>query len=52
MDTAAVTEVAGNDLDVEGEARLYRALRHFWQPVMYATDLADRPVKELEGAAT
>jgi methylxanthine N1-demethylase len=45
MDVAASTEVAGNDLDVEGEARLYRSLRHFWQPVMYAADLGDRSAK-------
>lgn len=33
----------GNELDVEGEARLDRAFRHFWHPVMYACDLGDAP---------
>jgi len=28
-----------NELDASGEARLYRALRHFWHPVMYASTL-------------
>jgi vanillate O-demethylase monooxygenase subunit len=32
-----------NQLDVAGEQALYRAMRHFWHPVMYAADLADRP---------
>jgi vanillate O-demethylase monooxygenase subunit len=30
-----------NELDARGEARLYRALRHFWHPVMYASSLGD-----------
>jgi len=34
----------GNELDVAGEARLYRAMRHFWHPVAYASELTDRPV--------
>jgi vanillate O-demethylase monooxygenase subunit len=29
--------------DVEGEARVYQAMRHFWQPVMYASQLGDMP---------
>ena len=33
-----------NLLDRAGEARLYRALRRFWHPVMWAEDLVDRPV--------
>ena len=33
-----------NRLDQAGEARLYRALRRFWHPVMWADELADRPV--------
>jgi vanillate O-demethylase monooxygenase subunit len=33
----------GNDLDASGEARLFRAMRQFWQPVMYAAELTDRP---------
>jgi phenylpropionate dioxygenase-like ring-hydroxylating dioxygenase large terminal subunit len=34
---------AMNELDEAGEARLYRALRHFWHPVMLARDLTDEP---------
>ena len=30
-------------LDETGEAILYRAMRQYWQPAMYARDLADRP---------
>jgi vanillate O-demethylase monooxygenase subunit len=45
MDTSDVVDEVGNQLDVAGEARLYRALRHFWQPVMYAADLGERPEK-------
>jgi vanillate O-demethylase monooxygenase subunit len=33
------------DLDQAGEAALYRAVRRFWHPVMYAADLKDRPAK-------
>jgi phenylpropionate dioxygenase-like ring-hydroxylating dioxygenase large terminal subunit len=32
-----------NELDVAGEARLYRAMRRFWHPVMYASELAEAP---------
>ncbi len=32
-----------NELDVAGEARLYRAMRRFWHPVMYASELTDGP---------
>jgi phenylpropionate dioxygenase-like ring-hydroxylating dioxygenase large terminal subunit len=32
-----------NELDVAGEARLYRAMRWFWHPVMYASELTDSP---------
>jgi vanillate O-demethylase monooxygenase subunit len=32
-----------NELDVAGEARLYRAMRWFWHPVMYASELAGSP---------
>ena len=32
-----------NQLDQAGEERLYRAMRHFWHPVMYADDLGDQP---------
>jgi phenylpropionate dioxygenase-like ring-hydroxylating dioxygenase large terminal subunit len=34
-----------NELDAAGEARLYRALRHFWHPVAYASSVGDRPVR-------
>jgi len=33
-----------NELDVAGEARLYRAMRRFWHPVAYGSELADRPM--------
>ena len=33
-----------NVLDRAGEARLYGALRRFWHPVLWADELADRPV--------
>jgi len=33
-----------NMLDRAGEAALYVALRRFWHPVMWADELADRPV--------
>lgn len=36
-------ELARNELDRAGEARLYRALRRFWQPVMLAAELQDSP---------
>ena len=35
--------MSGNELDQAGEAALYRALRRFWHPVMWADDLVDRP---------
>ena len=38
------TETAArNELDVEGEAALYRAFRKFWHPVAYARTVVDRP---------
>jgi methylxanthine N1-demethylase len=36
--------MTANELDRDGEARLYRALRRFWHPVMWADELGDRPV--------
>ena len=33
-----------NVLDQAGEAALYRALRQFWHPVLWADELFDRPV--------
>lgn len=32
-----------NELNVEGEARLYRAMRNFWHPVLYAHELGREP---------
>ena len=32
-----------NELDKEGEARLYRAYRHFWHPVLFSHELGDEP---------
>ena len=32
-----------NELDVAGEGRLYRAMRGYWHPVMYAADLGAGP---------
>jgi vanillate O-demethylase monooxygenase subunit len=32
-----------NAFDVAGEARLYRSMRSFWHPVMYASELGDEP---------
>lgn len=34
-----------NELDVAGEARLYRAFRHFWHPVMYSHELGTDPAR-------
>jgi phenylpropionate dioxygenase-like ring-hydroxylating dioxygenase large terminal subunit len=34
-----------NELDVAGEAALYTALRRFWHPVAYSSELADAPVQ-------
>jgi phenylpropionate dioxygenase-like ring-hydroxylating dioxygenase large terminal subunit len=33
-----------NELDVAGEARVYRALRHFWHPVVFSHEVGDDPV--------
>ena len=32
-----------NPLDSAAEARLYESMRHFWHPVMFASQLQDRP---------
>jgi vanillate O-demethylase monooxygenase subunit len=32
-----------NELDASGEARLFRQMRRYWQPVMYAADLGEQP---------
>jgi vanillate O-demethylase monooxygenase subunit len=39
------TDIA-NELDVEGEERLYRAMRWCWHPVAYASEVGDeRPIR-------
>jgi vanillate O-demethylase monooxygenase subunit len=41
-----------NELDVVGEAAVYRSFRHFWHPVLHARDLESLPVRaELCGEA-
>ena len=40
-----VDAITANELDVAGEARLYRAMRHFWHPVAYASELTDHPMR-------
>jgi phenylpropionate dioxygenase-like ring-hydroxylating dioxygenase large terminal subunit len=32
-----------NPLTAAGEARLYRAMRYFWHPVLWSSELTDRP---------
>ena len=34
-----------NELNEEGEARVYRSFRHFWHPVMYTHELDDKPTQ-------
>ncbi|MEI5999395.1 aromatic ring-hydroxylating dioxygenase subunit alpha [Paraburkholderia bengalensis] len=34
----------GNELNVEGEAKVYRSLRHFWHVVAYSHEVTDQPV--------
>jgi Rieske [2Fe-2S] domain len=36
-------EVTVNDWGAAGERLLYRSLRRYWHPVLYADDLGDRP---------
>jgi vanillate O-demethylase monooxygenase subunit len=36
-------ELPVNPLDVAGEARLYAAMRHFWHPVLYSSELGEQP---------
>ncbi len=39
-------DLPANEMDVAGEQALYRAMRNFWHPVMYASELGeDRPAK-------
>jgi vanillate O-demethylase monooxygenase subunit len=35
--------LTGNQMDASGEARLFGAMRHYWQPASYAADLGDQP---------
>jgi vanillate O-demethylase monooxygenase subunit len=39
----SIQEQSINELDEAGETRLYRALRHFWHPVMLSSELTDAP---------
>ena len=34
-----------NPLDASGERRLYEAMRRFWHPVAYASELKSGPLK-------
>ena len=36
-----------NELNVEGEALLYRAFRHYWHPVVFSNDVSDGPVRAI-----
>ncbi len=36
-----------NELDEDGEARLYKALRHCWHPVMYTSELGEGPAQAM-----
>ncbi len=36
-------DLTANDWDVAGEERLYRSLRRYWHPVLYAGELGDQP---------
>jgi phenylpropionate dioxygenase-like ring-hydroxylating dioxygenase large terminal subunit len=41
-----LTAATANELDVEGEAALYRAMRHFWHPVARSEDVGlERPYR-------
>lgn len=33
-----------NELNQDGEARIYRSLRHFWHAVAHSEDLTDKPI--------
>ena len=45
MSVESVDRSVANALDPAGEARVYRALRHFWHPVAYASNVNERPVR-------
>lgn len=34
----------GNEFDAEGEARIYRTMRHFWHVVAYSHEVLDKPL--------
>jgi vanillate O-demethylase monooxygenase subunit len=34
-----------SEVSLEGDARIYESLRHFWHPVMYADELGDGPAQ-------
>ena len=36
-------DLTSNDWDLAGEERLYRSLRRYWHPVLYADELGDDP---------
>ncbi|GAA2860382.1 Rieske 2Fe-2S domain-containing protein [Aminobacter niigataensis] len=39
-----VASMRANELDVEGEARVYRSLRHFWHVVAYSHEVTEKPI--------
>ncbi|MEJ6785147.1 aromatic ring-hydroxylating dioxygenase subunit alpha [Aminobacter sp. Piv2-1] len=39
-----VVSTRANELDVEGEARVYRSLRHFWHVVAYSHEVTEKPI--------
>jgi vanillate O-demethylase monooxygenase subunit len=43
MTTHLDDRAIANQFDVSGEARIYRAMRRFWHPVMYASQLGQEP---------
>ena len=43
VDGSMSEPAVGNELDASGEEQVYRAMRRFWHPVMYAAELGDRP---------
>jgi methylxanthine N1-demethylase len=45
MSVESVDRSVANALDPAGEARLYLALRHFWHPVAYGSNVNERPVR-------
>lgn len=41
--SVAEADLTANELNRAGEERLYQAMRHFWHPVLYSSDLTDKP---------